>query len=326
MGHWNMIQDKFYWQSIRVLVGSLECFGNPRLIFKQMLSAVKHVVCEPYKGAMKSPEDMLEGVVRGADSIGRCTVAGTCTVIAGVMGALVRMIDVLGFDDKYQGNRRRAIQPTNAKDGCRLCFRGLYRGYGQGCSGICHSATIGHRRNGRCGACFGTCKGIAGCFVVPLMSTLEGVRLLSKGIRNSMTGEYERAVRKRPPRMLYGHEHVMRTYNQSHADLKKTLTEIDEGLGMLAIIDMVVDDGTETVAIVSDTLFLHVNTTLKTILLNERLQDIAEVSVMSPVQVSLRMHPTRKLDNDKNAIFFEASENSTTYAVAKILESMISVP
>lgn len=82
----------------------------------------------------------------------------------------------------------------------------------------------------------------------------------------------------------------------------------------------------KTVAIVSDTLFLHVNTTLKTILLNERLQDIAEVSVMSPVQVSLRMHPTRKLDNDKNAIFFEASENSTTYAVAKILESMISVP
>merc|ERR1712137_497239 len=194
-----------------------------------------------------------------------------------------------------------------------------------GCAGIFHSARIGHRRNRHRGACFGACKGAAGCFVVPLLSSLEGVRLLSKGIRNSMTGEYERADRRRPPRMLYGHEHVMRTYNQKHADLKKTLTEIDEGLGMLAIIDMVVDEGSETVAIVSDTLFLHVNTTLKKILLNERLQDIAEVTVVAQQKVALRMHPTRKLDNDKNAIYFQASDTSTMCAVAKILESMVGV-
>jgi len=95
--------------------------------------------------------------------------------------------------------------------------------------------------------------------------------------------------------MLYGAERVVRSYLREDAELKALLVSIDPSLNALGLVDSKWDPDRSSVAVVSDSLFLHVHAAgaQRKLLLKVPLRDIQHLEPLENSKaVALNLFPS----------------------------------
>lgn len=245
-----VIQEHYreqFMSEIGRIAGSLEVIGNPLGLVKNIGTGVLDVFYEPYQGLMRSPDAAVEGVARGAGSLVKNTVFGTFNTVSKIAGAASQGLGVLSMDEDYQLSRQRFAQrhqPQHVGDGLFYGLKSLARGVKDGVKGMAAQPARGLEEDGVEGMFRGVGKGLMGLVVKPAAGVLDLTKQTAEGIRNSTEFfDAPKRTRVRLPRMLYGLERVMRSYNLQHAQLRVLLGQVDASLGTTELVDHVWDKG-----------------------------------------------------------------------------------
>ncbi|CAK9045680.1 unnamed protein product [Durusdinium trenchii] len=256
---------KQFWRELKWFVGRLEVLGTPVTFCGSVARSCKEGALAPYKGATRSPEDMLEGCLLGT---------GGC-----VRNALFECFNSLS---KATGA---------ASQGCRICLpedfqnpptRGGLKTACDSCMGtMCHSVTglctrpvRGCRRGGLRGCASGATEGLFGCAGGIIVGCLDMTRQTTERLRNAASRTEQ--GRRRLPRALYGVERALRPFDQRDAELKAHFVASDPSLASMALLETVRDEN-GLVAAVSDLHFLYYSRDGH--LTKVPLEDIMEVEV-----------------------------------------------
>jgi vacuolar protein sorting-associated protein 13A/C len=83
------------------LVGSIELIGNPLSFFNRISTGVVDFIEKPIEGISKGPLELGLGIVEGATSLIKNTVAGTFYSINKVSSGISTQIIMLTMDEHY---------------------------------------------------------------------------------------------------------------------------------------------------------------------------------------------------------------------------------
>lgn len=273
--------------SLEVL-GTLEVLGNPWGALRHFQTGCIDGFCEPYQGAMMSPEDMLEGMVKGTGSClkNACFGASNCVWKCSSSSSQLCLL-CLNNDRQHAAPLQ---QPRNPGEGLRLGAESCARAVVAGFIGLATAPAQGCGRGTVRGMVSELFRGVSGCLAQPIVGCLDLTRYTAEGCRNAARSGDERH-RVRRPRMLYGPERVMRPYSRDDALLKELLVSVDPSLATLGLVDCVEDRAGASVAVVSDSLFLHVSKVQRRLLLKVPLRDIKDIEPQEMGQaVALNLH------------------------------------
>jgi len=317
-------RNHYYSQCLQELawtVGSLEVLGNPRGLLRHVHKGCVDAWCEPYQGAMFSPEDMLEGLVLGTSSCVKNAFFGTFNSISKVAGATSQGCFLCLDEEPRRGSGQ---QPRHLGEGLSIGAASLARAIAHGAVGLCKQPARGFQAQGWRGLAFGAGRGLLGCLVEPVVGCLDLTRHTAEGIRNMSMASGEK--RRRLPRMLYGAERVMRPYSHEDAELKALLVSHDSSLASSALVDCVRSSGpgSHVTAAILDSFFVHLD---REKLLKVPLRDIAEVEcsgqATSGQVVSLILHSAAASSTARTPLMLHGSDPHTLRAIAQMLGSAL---
>ena len=123
------------------------------------------------------------------------------------------MLHLIG-DPRYREERKRQMarhSPASAMQGVNQGMNSALVSTVSGVEDVYKKPKEGFASEGMAGFAIGACQGIAGLLVKPMTGALDLVTKATEGM--SSEGEEGLKVRKRPPRVFYGKEQVIRNYN-----------------------------------------------------------------------------------------------------------------
>eukprot|EP00931_Biecheleriopsis_adriatica_P084838 TRINITY_DN5889_c0_g1_i1.p1 TRINITY_DN5889_c0_g1~~TRINITY_DN5889_c0_g1_i1.p1 ORF type:complete len:987 (-),score=194.72 TRINITY_DN5889_c0_g1_i1:49-2625(-) len=310
------LKGHYYNQCLQELawaVGSLEVLGNPRGFLRHVSRGCVDACCEPYYGAMLSPEDMLEGLVRGTSSCVKNAFFGTFNSLSKATGAASQSFQICLNEDRP---RTAHQQPRDPGQGLRMGVNSLYQAISHGTGELCERPARGHQAGGLRGLVWGTGRGVLGCLAGPVVGCCDLTRSVAEGVRNTAMASDEQ--RRRLPRMLYGAERIMRPYSRADAQLKALLVAQNPRLSSLALVRCV-RSPEGTVSAVCEDLFLHVSRGRLTMV---PLRDIAEIEIetMQSRQV-LILHTAP--GSDRRPVLLQDADEAALRATAQMLGATI---
>jgi hypothetical protein len=207
-------------QQLYRLLGSLDAFGNPSTVFKDVTRGVFSLRQREkgFKGFRDSTRSFAGGVAGG-------TAAGALTLVSSLAGGVSNVSGALSLDPWY--NERRALVQQaavgNAGEGFRVGVRALGDGMLGGVAGMVELPIRGAREGGHAGFWKGAARGVMGLVTKPVGGIGSFVSKTSEGIaadakRVTPTGERGKhtasALRVRQPRVI-GPDGVLRPYPRS---------------------------------------------------------------------------------------------------------------
>jgi len=268
-----------------------------------------------------SPEDMLEGIVRGTGSCLKNACFGASNCVSKCSGTASQGCLLCLSDDRHHPATAPQQHPRNPGEGLRVGAESLARAVSAGLVGLVSAPGRGLRSGSLWGCISETGRGLTGCIAQPLVGCLDLTRNTAEGFRNASIVGYERH-RVRLPRMLYGAERVIRPYSQQDAELKALLVSIDPSLHTLGLVDCAWDPTGASVAVVSDSLFLHASRSQRKLLLKVQLRDIIEIEPRELGQaVALNLHPASQ--SGPSPLLFRVGDAATRRMAAQMLNAAL---
>ena len=107
----------------------------------------------------------------------------------------------------------------------------MFKSIGKGITGVVTEPIKGGKKKGFSGAISGTVKGLAGLVVKPVTGVLDVASHTAEGIKNTATrfDKDDEQERVRPPRVLYGSNRILKSYNDHDATVRMFLRGFKKG-------------------------------------------------------------------------------------------------
>lgn len=213
------------------LIGHAEILGNPIGLLNNLGTGVKDFFYEPAHGIINGPLSAGKGLIKGTGSLVRNTVEGTFDTFSKLANSMATGITTLTQDREYLMIRQREQarnRPRNIVDGVEMGVRSLFSNLGQGITGVISEPVKGYRKNRFAGFLLGSFRGLSGLVVKPMAGVLDVASKAAEGIKNTagptqIFGKYDR---KRPPRVFYGKNLIIKNYNYEESQAFFTISEI----------------------------------------------------------------------------------------------------
>lgn len=204
------------------LIGHAEILGNPIGLLNNLGTGVKDFFYEPAQGIIHGPLSAGKGLIRGTGSLVRNTVEGTFDTFSKLANSMATGITTLTQDREYLMIRQREQamnRPRNIVDGVEMGVRSFVSNLGQGISGIVNEPVKGFRKNRFKGFLLGSFRGLSGLVVKPMAGVLDVASKAAEGIKNTagVNQLFGKNERKRPPRVFYGKNLIMKNYDYEAA-------------------------------------------------------------------------------------------------------------
>ncbi len=179
------------------MLGSLRALGKPVALIRGFGKGAQDFIAQPLQGLVRSveelnPEEFMQGLSRGADSLVRHTLGGVANSASCITDNLSKQLSHLSFDREYklQRERREArkAKPADVLEGLGSGGKRLVKGLFDGVTGVVAAPMRGAERGGLKGLVKGVGKGVLGLVVKPVVGiadaatdVLHGVQVRRKG-------------------------------------------------------------------------------------------------------------------------------------------------
>ena len=214
------------------LIGFADFLGNPIGLINNLGTGVFDVFYEPFQGAVDGPLSAGKGVLKGTGSLLKNTVEGTFGTVSKLTGSINTGLHMLTADKESIQARNVERKPTNVLQGVGMGFESLFKSIGKGVTGVVAEPIRGGNQSGFTGVLKGVAKGLGGLVTKPITGVLDVAGKTAEGIKNtpnSMIGN-KSVKRTRLPRILYGHNSVIKPYNKDDNSVRNFLINTDSSL------------------------------------------------------------------------------------------------
>uniref|UniRef100_A0A3P9MIS3 Vacuolar protein sorting 13 homolog A n=1 Tax=Oryzias latipes TaxID=8090 RepID=A0A3P9MIS3_ORYLA len=201
-----------------VLVLGLDVLGNPFALIRGLSEGVEAFFYEPYQGAIRGPEEFVEGMALGAKVFVDKAVGGLAGAAFKMTGAMAKGIAAITMDEDYQQKRREAInrQPSGLKEGLARGGKGLVSGFVSGITGIVTKPIKGAQKEGAVGFFKGCGQGLVGAIARPTGGIVDMASSTFQGIKRAAEAS-QNVESLRPPRFIH-EDGVIRPYKAREAN------------------------------------------------------------------------------------------------------------
>ncbi|XP_078809182.1 intermembrane lipid transfer protein VPS13A isoform X3 [Oryzias latipes] len=212
-----------------VLVLGLDVLGNPFALIRGLSEGVEAFFYEPYQGAIRGPEEFVEGMALGAKVFVDKAVGGLAGAAFKMTGAMAKGIAAITMDEDYQQKRREAInrQPSGLKEGLARGGKGLVSGFVSGITGIVTKPIKGAQKEGAVGFFKGCGQGLVGAIARPTGGIVDMASSTFQGIKRAAEAS-QNVESLRPPRFIH-EDGVIRPYKAREANGSQMLQKIENG-------------------------------------------------------------------------------------------------
>ncbi|KAL4505260.1 hypothetical protein ABPG72_016327 [Tetrahymena utriculariae] len=213
--------------------GSLNIIGNPVGLFKNISSGVTDLIQKPAEGFVRGPLEGGLGIMEGATSLVRNTMAGAFNSVNKITGSLSSGVSALCMDEEYlqERERMRLKKPQNVVDGTVQGVTSIFSGVAKGITGVLVNPFEGAKKGGALGLLKGVGLGFAGLIAKPVSGVLDAASSITGGIKNTIALGDEKAneTRLRNPRVFYGREGFYKEFIEIDAGIKAILHTTSNG-------------------------------------------------------------------------------------------------
>ncbi|CAD8069734.1 unnamed protein product [Paramecium primaurelia] len=200
------------------ILGSIEILGNPTSFLNRISTGVVDLIEKPIEAMSLGPLEMGLGVLEGASSLIKNTVAGAFYSVNKITGSIGNQISLLSFDEDYISSRRKFMQrkPSQLFEGIYLGIHALITGIGDGVVGFFSHPYQHGKRDGAVGILKGSTIGIAGVIIKPLTSVFDAASKTAEGLTNTATyfDDHPNTLRMRDIRAFYENSRYIKAYNE----------------------------------------------------------------------------------------------------------------
>ena len=205
------------------LLGSINIIGNPVGLFSQIGTGMQDLIEKPMEGFIKGPLEGGVGIVKGAGSLLKHTLAGTLNSVDKITGSLGTGIASLSLDDEYLAQREK-MKMKKAKhvgEGLKQAGMSIFTGFEKGITGVFLKPIEGASKGGVKGFLKGTFQGISGLIVKPVSGLLDAASKTAEGIKNTATSgdDRPRETRERLLRVFYTYDKYYQDFDKKDAEL-----------------------------------------------------------------------------------------------------------
>ncbi|CAM9695330.1 unnamed protein product, partial [Phaeothamnion confervicola] len=182
-------------QHVFQLLGSLEAFGNPVGLVRDMGQGVQDFIAEPVAaGLVRSveearPEEFVAGIARGTGSLLKYSVGGVANSASMITGTFSKNMSTLTMDKDYKRRRARRLEtktrPSHIIDGLGSGGKSLYKGFYDGLSGAFLNPIKGAERGGMRGFAKGMGTGMLGLVVKPVVGVADAATDVLQGVKST---------------------------------------------------------------------------------------------------------------------------------------------
>uniref|UniRef100_A0A183V7Z1 VPS13_C domain-containing protein n=1 Tax=Toxocara canis TaxID=6265 RepID=A0A183V7Z1_TOXCA len=190
-------------KQLHVLIFGLDVIGNPYGLVRDLSSGVQDFFYQPYKGAIKGPEEFAGGVRQGVRGLFGATVGGASGAVSRITGTLGKGLATLACDEEYARRRQRMFnERSRGISGTVACgAEGVGRGFCEGVAGIVAKPIEGARTGGVGGFARGVGKGVIGAAVRPVSGVVDFASCSFGALKTAAIGA-EEVQQLRPPRVI----------------------------------------------------------------------------------------------------------------------------
>ena len=186
------------------VVASIELMGGAGTAVRKVGDGVVELIVEPARAVIQQPEAFGTKIGQGSKNLAKGLIGGMSGIGASITGTLGTGLAALSFDDKFQNDRKRAIQlQSTDTSGDRLASGVMQFGKSvvSGVTGLWEQPIKGGQQNGFLGGVEGVGKGLAGLVFKPVGGAIDMVQTSFAGIE-SMTNTQAMLKRRRDPRYI----------------------------------------------------------------------------------------------------------------------------
>lgn len=210
---------------------SFDVLGNPVGVVSALGSGVRDFFVEPAAGIVRSPAEFGKGLTKGSKSLLTGTMVGLGLGVSSITATVGRGVATLAFDDAYVRDRAEraargvSSRPAHIGEGLLEGTKDLGRGIAQGLAGVILDPLKGAEQQGVTGFMKGVGKGLSGLVVKPVAGVLDLATRATEGMVASAkalageTMENPIAIRRRPPRLLWGIDRAIIPVEPLHATI-----------------------------------------------------------------------------------------------------------
>jgi len=205
------------------LLGSINIIGNPVGLFSQIGTGVQDLIEKPMEGFIKGPLEGGVGLVQGAGSLLKHTLAGTLNSVDKITGSLGTGIASLSLDDEYleQREKMKMKKAKHVGEGLKQAGMSIFTGFEKGITGVFMKPIEGASKGGLKGFFKGTFQGISGLIVKPVSGLLDAASKTAEGIKNTAVSgdDKPRENRERLLRVFYTYDKYYQDFDKKDAEL-----------------------------------------------------------------------------------------------------------
>jgi len=261
------------YREMRTLMGSAEAFGNPIGLANSVSAGVQDLFYEPLTAIreMQRPEDMMnvaDKTAKGAKSFFRNTTNGLFNSFSKMAATSAQTLSILTEDDAYMNERadfHNKNRPNHLGDGMVVGAASFGRGIISGLSDLVTKPVEGLEQEGIAGLAKGTVKGVGGFFLKPMAGFFDFAKSTADGVVVSTKDSSLDVSPIRLPRMMYGHDRVLRVINPDHSLLKWYLNQLDGFPANFSYCSHIYDLANGVIVAVSSTHLVTADTQLRRI-------------------------------------------------------------
>lgn len=174
------------------MLGSLRALGKPVALIRGFGKGAQDFISQPLQGLVRSveelnPDEFVQGVARGADSLVRHTVGGVANSASCITDNLSKQLSSLSFDREYKLQRERraarAERPADVLEGLGSGGKRLVKGLFDGVTGVVAAPIRGAERGGLKGLVKGVGKGVLGLVVKPVVGIADAATDVLQGVQ-----------------------------------------------------------------------------------------------------------------------------------------------
>eukprot|EP00919_Chromeraceae_sp_WS-2016_P044069 GHVR01105069.1.p1 GENE.GHVR01105069.1~~GHVR01105069.1.p1 ORF type:complete len:610 (+),score=186.22 GHVR01105069.1:1523-3352(+) len=198
---------------------------------------------------------LSRGLGQGVDSFSKNIVSGTAGTVSKLAGTASTLLGAVTFDEQYirLQHEMELDKPRHLGEGLQKGAVSISRGVIDGFTGVLLQPYDGAQQDGVEGFVKGVYRGLVGAVVKPIAGILDFTKLTATGLQSTADPRVE-VCRRRPPRLLYGTERVLRPFHLTDARLKAKMNFSEKGKNwsQAAVLAHVHDRSASKVMVISD--------------------------------------------------------------------------
>ena len=204
-------------KQLYVLVFGLDIIGNPFGLVRDLSAGVEDLFYQPFQGLVQGPEEFIQGVGIGVQSMFGHALGGTAGAVGRITGTVGKGVAALTFDQDYQRKRQEDInrKPQSFGEGMARGMKGLGMGLVDGVAGIVTKPAEGLRQEGAKGLFKGLGKGLIGVVARPVSGVVDFASGTMDAVK-TVAGSNRDAAPLRPPRVIR-EDKIVRPFSQTEA-------------------------------------------------------------------------------------------------------------